>query len=515
MKRHWKQVLFTGLLLACLDRAPTDPSNPEATREVRVGAALTGEWSSIFSTDVMGIHTHLLPDGTVLSWGADEPMNPVGEVGQNASLWDPWTDTYTPLPNFRTNIFCAGHSFLPDGRLVVAGGHLPGGKGMRDVNVYNFTTRTWSAGGIMKKYRWYPTATTLSNGQILVTSGVDQYKKIVKVPEIGSPAQGWRLLTKIVIGLPLYPWMFAAPNGQVFYAGPGTATAYINPAGFGSVVPVGSSIFGNRSYGSAVMYEPGKVLIVGGGTPPTRTAEVIDLNTGTGWRTVAPMQFARRQMNATLLPDGKVLVTGGTSSTGFNNPAGAIGPAELWDPATETWTTLASITGPRVYHSTALLLPDGRILSAGGTTSASDELTGRHDAEIFSPPYLFQDDGTPVITRPAIFDGPSIIGYGQTFGVTMPDSQVIGQVSLIRLGSVTHAFNQEQRFNRLSFTQAADSSWQQLDVVPPDSILVVQPRENLSITAPATNRLAPPGYYMLFILNDRGVPSVAKIVKLG
>ena len=116
------------------------------------------------------------------------------------------------------------------------------------------------------------------------------------------------------------------------------------------------------------MYAPGKVLVMGGGDPPTNTAEVIDLNQSSPtWRAVGSMAFARRQLNATLLPDGNVLVTGGTSSPGFNDPAGAVHAAELWNPTTEQWTTLASSSGiPRVYHSTALLLPDARVLSMGG-----------------------------------------------------------------------------------------------------------------------------------------------------
>ena len=512
MKRYWRQSLLTAFLLACLDGSAAGPSrlrsplhNPSPS-----GPALLGEWTPVFQTPVMGIHGHLLPNGLVLLWGGDQL---VGQ-GQDAALWDPVSGSTVPVPNLRTNVFCSGHSFLPDGSLVVAGGHVFGKKGLRHTNVYNFASGTWQGGRAMLKARWYPTATTLETGQVMLTSGTDQYSKVVLTPEVGTPGVGWRLLTRVKLSLPLYPWMYLAPNGKVFYAGPSSNTVYITTTGYGAVQQVGPSGFGNRSYGSSVMYEPGKILIVGGGDPPTATAEVIDLNSGTGWRPTSPMAFPRRQLNATVLPDGKVLVTGGTTSPGFSQPAGAVLPAELWDPVTETWTTLASFGGPRLYHSTALLLPDGRILSAGGTTRSNEELTGRHDAEIYSPPYLFQPDGSPAV-RPTIATSPGTISYGQEFQVTMPDSQRITQVTLIRLSSVTHAFNQEQRFNRLSFTQQADTAWQQLDVIPADSVQVVSPTEALSITAPATNRLAPPGYYLLFILNDTGTPSVARIVRLS
>ena len=193
--------------------------------------------------------------------------------------------------------------------------------------------------------------------------------------------------------------MLLAPNGRVFNAAPTTTTRYLDTAGSGTWSFVATRAGPNRDYGSAVMYEPGKVLVMGGGDPPTNTAEVIDLNVPTpSWSFVGSMAFARRQINATLLPDGTVLVTGGTSSPGFNNPAGAVHAAELWNPANPTqWTTLASSSGiPRVYHSTALLVPDGRVLSMGGN--------GQTQIEIYSPPYLFQPGTRPTITserRPA------------------------------------------------------------------------------------------------------------------
>ena len=284
----------------------------------------------------------------------------------------------------------------------------------------------------------------------------------------------------------LYPQMLLAPNGKVFNSGPTTTTRYLDTAGSGtwSVVAIRSSDL-NRSYGSAVMYAPGKVLVMGGGDPPTNTAKVIDLNQPTpSWRAVGSMAFARRQINATLLPDGKVLVTGGTSSPGFNNPTGAVHAAEVWDPdpTKENWTTLASSSAgiPRVYHSTALLLPDARVLSMGGN--------GYPQTEIYSPPYLFKGP------RPTITSAPTSVAYGQTFFVQTPDAAAITKVTMLRLSSVTHAFNMSQYISTLSFSPTPGG---------------------LNVVAPSGGTVAPPGRYLLFILNGSGGPSVGSIVKLG
>jgi hypothetical protein len=281
--------------------------------------------------------------------------------------------------------------------------------------------------------------------------------------------------------LDLYPRLHLAPNGLVFNSGPSGITRYLNTSGAGSWTFVANRAAGNRDYGSAVLYDTGKILFVGGGDPPTAAAEVIDLNAASPtWRSVASMANPRRHLNATLLPDGKVLVTGGTRGAGFNDKSSPVYAAELWDPATERWTTLASQSVGRFYHSVALLLPDGRVMSAGGN--------GHPEVELFSPPYLFAG------ARPTITTAPANVSYGQTFSVQTPDAANIAAVTWIRLPSVTHAFDQNQRINRLSFTRGSGT---------------------LSVTAPNNANVTPPGHYMLFILNGQGVPSVAKIVQIG
>jgi hypothetical protein len=244
-------------------------------------------------------------------------------------------------------------------------------------------------------------------------------------------------------------------------------------------------MFGTRDYGSAVMYDEGKILYAGGGRT-TNTAEVIDLNqSAPTWRWTGSMAFARRNLNLTVLPTGEVLATGGVAGTTANDLSRAVHAAEIWNPTTERWTTLASNTISRGYHSSSLLLPDGRVLHAGsgGAAGAVNEL----NAELFSPPYLSRGQ------RPVITSAPSAVRYGNQFRILTPQAAAITRVSVIRLGAVTHAFDENQRFNRLSFT--ADAT-------------------GLTVTAPSSGNRAPPGHYMLFIMNQADVPSVAKVVRI-
>jgi hypothetical protein len=207
------------------------------------------------------------------------------------------------------------------------------------------------------------------------------------------------------------------------------------------------------------------------------------------------MAFARRFATGTLLPDGTVLVTGGTSQANARYDGKSwdlskmVHAAELWNPVTETWTTLAAMQTPRSYHSTAALLPDGRVLVGGSEAAPPLDKIDQRVFEIFSPPYLFKGP------RPTITDAPTTVTYGETFIVETPQGTDIAHVNWVRLSSVTHAFNQNQRINHLSFTPTPDG-------------------EGLLVTAPANGNLAPPGHYMLFILNDAGVPSVARTIQL-
>jgi PKD repeat protein len=433
-----------------------------------------GSWSAPFPWPVVALHLIMLPDGKVLSWGH----------GGTPQVWNPSNGTFTAVPS-PVLLFCAGHTLLPDGRVLTAGGHITNDHGLPDITLFSAGSQSWSRSASMRRGRWYPTNTTLSNGDVVILAGKDEAGTVVAEPEVWSSGSV-RLLSTASRVLPYYPRAFLAPNGKLFYAGQERTTRYLDPTGTGAWTTVGDRLYGIRDYGSAVMYDDGKILYAGGGRT-TNMAEIIDLNAAAPvWQWTGSMAYPRRHLNTTVLPTGEVLVTGGSSGTGFNDVSLAVHAAELWNPSTGVWTTLSSNTINRTYHSTSILLPDGRILhtGSGDGNGAPDE----RNAELFSPPYLFKGP------RPTITDAPSEIGYNTAFSVATPQAADIAKVSLIRLGSVTHAFDMNQRFQWLRFVQGTDG---------------------LTITAPTSRNETPPGHYMLFILDGNDVPSVAKIVKVG
>ena len=468
--RHRQSILLisAGLVVALLCTVTPSAAQPDAV----------GQWTVITPLPYFPVHTHMLPTGQVLIWPGDG-----GVSGNDPRSWDPATQSVTAVSKPGYDTFCSGHAFLADGSLFVAGGHIQNGVGLSRASTYNPFSNTWSPLPDMNAGRWYPTTTTLADGDVLVVSGeVDQTTGVNTLPQVFQVGTGtWRSLTNAQLGMDLYPHMLLAPNGKLFNPGPSATTRELDTTGSGAWSFVATRVGGYRGYGSAVMYAPGKVLVMGGGDPPTSSAEVIDLNQASpAWRAVSSMQFARRQINAVLLPDGKVLVTGGTSGPGFNDATAPVFAAELWDPGTETWSLMASASVPRLYHSAALLLPDGRVLSTGGNGYAA--------TEIYSPPYLFKGP------RPVITETPASTAYGQSFFVQTPDAASVRRVTILRLSSVTHAFNQNQRINELSFSSITGG---------------------LSVTAPGSGTAAPPGHYMLFILDGNDVPSVARIIQLG
>jgi len=474
-------------------------SNKNAAPAPQSGPEVVGQWSSVITLPIVAIHMHMLPNGKVLIWQDDNNANyntNGTRLGGStvAYVWDVDAGTTTQVNNTSVNEFCSGHAFLPDGRLLIAGGHAGSdGDGINDAFIFNSSNNTWTQTNLpMSAGRWYPSAVTLGNGEIVVLSGADPGGG-TNTPEVWqtNSGGGWRSLTNATLGLNLYPYLHLAPNGKVFVAGTETTTRYLDTSGTGSWTTVATRVGNDRDYGSSVMYDVGKVLIMGGGSNPVQSsAEIIDLNQATpAWSAVGSMANARRQMNATILPDGKVLVTGGTNNAS-NEAAGAIYAAEMWNPGTGNFSTMASAQTPRLYHSTAILLPDGRVISAGGGRPGTEY----KNAEIYSPPYLFTAGGGAA-TRPTIDSHLSkSVRPGQTIFVTTPDAANISDVTLIALSSVTHTRNMNQRFNRLSFTQGMGG---------------------LNVTLPSSSNSCPPGIYMLFILNSNGVPSVAQFINVN
>ncbi|WP_338870936.1 galactose oxidase-like domain-containing protein [Myxococcus stipitatus] len=437
--------------------------------------AQVGSWSSLMTWPISATHTSLLPDGKVMF---------IGEYEQGAlppRRWDPSTGALTTFPYVGYNIFCSGHSFLSNGKLFYSGGHIAVDVGRTNTSSFDFNTSSWTQGPTMNAGRWYPSNTTLNNGDVVIVSGeMNGPGDINLIPQRYIAATNTlRTLTSASMNVPFYPKNFLAPNGKVFYAGSLRRSMWLDPTGNGAWSNGPNSNYGTRSYGPAV-YIDGKVYLIGGSQPPTETVEVLDLNAATPtWQYVAPMSIRRRQHNAVLLPDATIAVFGGSSGSGFNDSNFPVNYVEVYNPATNSWTSMASAATYRGYHSTAVLLPDGRVLSAGGYMDTT--------AQVFSPPYLFKG------ARPTIASAPTTSLPGAQFTITTPDAANISRVSLIALNSTTHTFDMNQRFLTLAFTRGAGS---------------------LNVTAPPNRNVAPPGYYQLFIVNNAGVPSVGKRLRI-
>jgi len=423
--------------------------------------------------------------------------------GATAIVWNPTTNTTDPLPPAPVNIFCGAWEEMADGRILVVGGHNGAHNGLSAANIFDPASEQWTVLSDMAFQRWYPTVTMLPDGRLIVTSGESNCDGCdIPVQEIydpsADPANPWdHSLFKsrnAQFSFPYYPHVFLLPDGRLLVAATGEAPIVSQVMDLNT--PAWTSVGGVAvDGGSTVMYLPGKFLKLGTSVDPdvpilnsVATAYVLDMTQvpPPTWRQVASMSFPRTYQNATSLHDGTVLVTGGGITTDAVGVEDAILAAELWSPGTETWRTLAAMNAPRLYHSEALLLPDGRVVVlGGGRFNGIDESTDQLSAEFFSPPYLFKG------SRPVISSAPGQLSYGQQFRVQTPDASRIANVSLIRFGAVTHAINMGQRFLPLNFTVGTGS---------------------LTVTAPANSNLAPPGNYMLFILDTNGVPSLAAIV---
>jgi galactose oxidase len=435
-----------------------------------------GRWGPVFELPNVAIHTHVLPNEKVLFWGRrEQPTGSMHEHECTPHLWDPSTGDLIPTPpptradGATVNLFCSGHAFLPDGRLLVVGGHASDGDGLDQACVYDFRTNTWTALPVMNERRWYPTATALSDGSVLVCSGSyqDSGRVIINdVPQLWDGHQ-WTSAAARVTDLPPYPAGF--PQNGDYQDSP------------------------------SVTYDTGKVIYIGGchdgaSDVPTVAAQVIDLcATPPAWRETVSLHFPRRQHNATILADGTVLVTGGTRGPGFNDlsPGQPVHIAELWNPDTQAWKKLAAEDVDRCYHATAVLLPDATVLSAGGGeftigNEPNDPRDSHRNAQVFYPPYLFHGP------RPEITSAPQEIAYGETFSVDTSGPE-IGKITWIRLPSVTHHSDPSQCINVLQFRRN---------------------HRSLTVTSPEQPEICPPGHYMLFVLSKAGVPSRARIIRI-
>ena len=437
-----------------------------------------GQWSPKMSWPIVAIHTIPLHTGKVLAVDGWELPT------ANARVWDPATNTFTSRP-VNSGVFCSGHVQLADGRILVAGGHAGGEVGIKDTNVFDPVAMSWTRVADMKVARWYPSVTTLGDGRIVAISGQVTHGVFADTPEVYDPATNtWTLLTGAStsnIHETEYPLSFLMPDGRIFvYAITTGQTGFLDVNARTWTVGPRTTVVN----GSAAMYRPG-LVIVSGETAGAATSALIDLNAASPvWRAAGLPGALRYEHNLVVLADGKVMAVGGSQSS-TNNFAPVL-TNEIWDPATETWSSVAAMADPRMYHSTALLQRDGTLLAAGGGrfSIAPDVLS----AEVYSPPYLFRG------ARPTITSSPARADYGATLEVGTPDAASVASVFLAKLPAVTHTLNMDPQFVSLPVTPSAGG---------------------VTVTTPANANVAPPGYYMLFLVNASGVPSVSAQIQIG
>jgi hypothetical protein len=493
-------------------RSPTPCVFPYAPGD----PASVGSWALLPHTSgVFVVHAALLPSGKVLMFSGTAEIGLVKE----SRVWDPSTDVMTSQA-FGDDLFCAGHTMLPDGRVLVVGGASSPGQGIKRTYIFDWTTETWTKVADMAFARWYPTAVTLPDGRAMVFSGRATGPPIAQVEVYDVGAGTWTTLPASANKpLEIYPSLHVMADGKILYTG----TRWAGGPGWPAPPPselfdpatntwagVDDHVIANRTEGFSVLLPPrrptleheheggakpapaptlSRVLVVGGGSTEAnanqRSAEIIDMaEAAPAWRRITDMNFPRTNASGVLLPDGNVLFCAGIDGYkwGPNTPTLA---AELFDPEAESWTVMASASVVRQYHSISLLLPDGRVLNTGGVGGPGNIMS----MEVYSPAYLHRGP------RPRITANPPTVGYGVDFTISSPDSCRIDRVALVRMGSITHHTNTDQRFVPLAFHRVGGC--------------------DLRVTAPANAYLAPPGYFLLFVLDDCGVPSLGRSVRIG
>ena len=551
-----------------LGKASTKGSGKEA-RARRAAASdppsVVGSWNPTpFPAPDYAIHAVLLTGGRVLlfSMGSGHAVGPgstgnTGQTPQNdgqATIWNPVLGTSAaafkevdppPIPlddplNRPSSaiprpapLFCAGQVQLADGRVLIAGGNLEAaspGYGLKILFLFDPTTESWVREPDMVRNRWYPTLTRMPDGRVAILGGQDEAGKSVASFELypnastavagltpGAPVSG--IATNEVASPArdngMYPHAMVLPSGRLASSSWGAGPMSLFEPTTGRWVTRNTQQLAlNGSYPTAFP-RPGDQngtteLIQAGGLipaegpfaaflPPTLSKNVyaIKPEQEKTWRPQPALNVARRNATAVLLPDGSaVTVGGGPVDLRFSGTPPANLPQkniELWDPATGNWTLGPAQQVPRGYHSIALLLADGRVLSAGDDYVASlldDNRSDNFDSlfELYRPPYLFRGP------RPQIEAAPAAAGYGESMEIRASADRPITRATLVAPGSVTHAIDMNQRVLELPITASGGGLY--------------------TVGGPSTSAAAPPGDYMLFLLNDLGVPSIASWVRI-
>jgi hypothetical protein len=499
---------------------------PEIFQEAEGQTA--GSWSSGSNTRTVAIHASILPNGRIFYFAGSGYHSSHQNGPFEARVLNLSTGSQTNI-SMSEDLFCAGQAPLPNGRILLAGGTLRydiasnncNGKWHGLSSAYEVS----SSGSLtkvasMRHGRWYPTCVTLPNGTVMVTGGYDEYGDHNRLVEIYNPSsRSWSIkqaqsggstytvgstagsqcsgagddtYSRAAPNLFLYPRMHLMPTGNIVVAGMLDDIRLWN-ASSGSWSTLGTSSPVYRHYGTSVLLplentssERGRILIAGGSPTSadaaTTRVQILDFNDGNPRvRTVDSLRYGRKYPAPVILPDGKVILFGGVSQgtqVGYRNVP------EMFDPETEEWTSLASASVRRTYHQVAILLSDGRVWNAGSTATRSNwELR----TELFRPSYYSA-------SRPSISGSPTIGSYGGSITIPTSNGSSINRATLVKLPDTTHHYDANMRHLTLD-RQSSNSS-------------------SVRVDAPLNNRLAPPGYYYLHIINNSGIPSRARIVRI-
>jgi YVTN family beta-propeller protein len=497
---HADQDAFDAEVAALLPRAP---KAFHALAIAPTNRIKLGDWSAVIAwTPHIPVSAATLPDGRVLTYASNQRTSfPSGPEFTYAATWNPATGQFVEYNNPQHDMFCGALVMLPDGRVLVNGGRNTTVRG----SIFDWRVNTWTRLPDMNDPRWYNTSVALPSGRVWTVSGSGGSG----TAERWDQASGWIRLTGIdwntVLADPGYiniwhPFLLLAPDGRLIHFGPTDTMHWVVPDGSGSLTAAGTTVPGTHypKEGAWVMYDEGRIVVAGGGADTvnnasdtttgtsTTKAYTVDVRGATPVVTPAnPMQFARQFANDVVLPNGEVMVIGGNTSGLKFNDTGSILTPEIWNPTTGQWRIAADASVPRNYHSLALLLPDGRVLSGGGGLGGGDH----QDAQLYTPPTLYNADGS-LATRPALSTAPASIGVATKFTVT--GTAGLRRFSFIKMSAITHCVNTDLRLLSLPFTETLPG--------------------NYELTAHSSLNVMTPGYWMLFGLNAAGTHSVAKII---
>ena len=477
--------------------------------------ATVGQWGPLISWPFVPVHAAVLPDNRLLAWSSNELDTFIqnGNAGTtHSAVYNVETGQFNDTVQTAHDMFCAGTVQMADGRIMAAGGNPQ----LRDTSIFDPATSTWQSAPDMLQERWYGTAVTLSDGDVLATfaKGADNS------PERYSPNGGWSALPgasmatlnqeqnaanqasqSAVMAMQWYAFMHAAPDGRVFHSGPTPSLTWFDTDGVGATDTTGLTLTRNRQFGSSVMYRPGELLISGGADPTradttseygdalggTSTVIAVDLNGSTPLMTsIDSLSDARVNHNSVVMPNGEVLVTGGESWGRVFSDRFAVTTSEIWNPDTGEWRAADSISSPRTYHSWAVLLEDARVMTGGGGLCGDCGVNHR-SAQVFTPAYLLNSDGSDAV-RPEIGSVASTLFAGERLVASVQNAPSDLRFSLVRFSSVTHSINTDQRW------------------IPVDSTEIESGLH--SVELPVNPNVLIPGRYWLFAYSRDGAPSV-------